>query len=234
MNLRRTDRRPLVIGHRGAAAVAPENTLAALEAAVAAQVDLVEFDISPGLRLGHSLDELPDEAISLDEALEYLADHGVGAHLDVKLPGYEHEVLDAIRRHGFAERAVVSTAFAVSARRFARLAPELPRAIGYPRDRLGVSNLSWPRPLQRAGATALRQAMPARVPILLGWARANTLSLHHALCSRAAVATAHRLGAPVLAWTVNDPAGVRRVAAAGVDGIVSDDPEMTVATLLAS
>jgi glycerophosphoryl diester phosphodiesterase len=234
MNLRRTDRRPLVIGHRGAAAVAPENTLAALEAAVAVQVDLVEFDISPGLRLGHSLDELPDEAISLDEALEYLADHGVGAHLDVKLPGYEHEVLDAIRRHGFAERAVVSTAFAVSARRFARLAPELPRAIGYPRDRLGVSNLSWPRPLQRAGATALRQAMPARVPILLGWARANTLSLHHALCSRAAVATAHRLGAPVLAWTVNDPAGVRRVAAAGVDGIVSDDPEMTVATLLAS
>ena len=41
------------------------------------------------------------------------------------------------------------------------------------------------------------------------------------------------LGAPVLAWTVNDPAGVRRMAAAGVDGIVSDDPEMTLATLLA-
>ena len=110
---------------------------------------------------------------------------------------------------------------------------ELPRAIGYPRDRLGVSKLHWPRPLQRAGATALRQVMPARVPVLLRWAHANTLSLHHTLCSRAAVATAHRLGAPVLAWTVNDPAGVRRVAAAGVDGIVSDDPEMTLATLLA-
>jgi glycerophosphoryl diester phosphodiesterase len=75
--------------------------------------------------------------------------------------------------------------------------------------------------------------MPARVPVLLRWSRANTLSLHHTLCSRAAVATAHRLGAPVLAWTVNDPAGVRRMTAAGVDGIVSDDPEMTVATLLA-
>jgi glycerophosphoryl diester phosphodiesterase len=75
--------------------------------------------------------------------------------------------------------------------------------------------------------------MPARVPLLLAWARANTLSLHHTLCSRAAVATAHRLGAPVLAWTVNDPAGVRRVTAAGVDGIVSDNPEMALATLLA-
>jgi glycerophosphoryl diester phosphodiesterase len=222
-----------VIGHRGAAAVAPENTFAALEAAIAARVDLVEFDITPGLRLGHSLDELPAKGLSLDDALEYLKGHGVGVHLDVKLPGYEDEVLAAIRRHGVGERAVVSTSFAVTVRRFARLAPDLPRGIGYPRDRLGVSNLSWPRPVQRAGAAALRQVMPARVPVLLRWSRANTLSLHHTLCSRAAVATAHRLGAPVLAWTVNDPAGVRRVTAAGVDGIVSDDPEMALATLLA-
>ena len=233
MNLRRAGERPLVIGHRGAAAVAPENTLAALEAAVAARVDLVEFDISPGLRLGHSPDELPSDALSLDDALEFLKVHGVGVHLDVKLPGYEEQVLEAIQRHGVAERAVLSTAFAATARRFARLAPELPRAIGYPRDRLGVSSLRWPKPLQRAGATALRQAMPLRVPLLLRWTRANTLALHHTLCSRAAVATAHRLGAPVLAWTVNEESGVRRVAAAGVDGIVSDDPEMTLATLLA-
>jgi len=233
MNLRRATGRPLVIGHRGAAAVAPENTLAALEAAVAARVDLVEFDIAPGLRLGHSLDELPPEEVSLDDALEFLKGHGVGLHLDVKLPGYEHDVLEAIRRHGVGERAVVSTSFAVTVRRFARLAPELPRAIGYPRDRLGVSNLNWPRPMQRAGAAALRQAMPVRVPVLLRWARANTLSLHQTLCSRAAVAIAHRLGAPVLAWTVNDPASVQRVTAAGVDGIVSDDPEMALATLLA-
>ena len=233
MKLERAEGRPLVIGHRGAAAVAPENTLAALAAAIAACVDLVEFDISPGLRLGHSLDELPNDAITLDDALEYLKVHGTGVHLDVKLPGYEEQVLDAIRRHDFFDRAVVSTAFAVTGRRFAHLAPELPRAIGYPRDRLGVSNLHWPRPLQRAGATALRQVMPVRVPVLLRWAHANTLSLHHTLCSRAAVSTAHRLGAPILAWTVNDPAGVRRVAEAGVDGIVSDDPEMTLATLLA-
>ena len=157
----------------------------------------------------------------------------VGVHLDVKLPGYEHDVLEAIRRHDVGERTVVSTSFAVTVRRFARLAPELPRAIGYPRDRLGVSNLSWPRPAQRAGAAALRQAMPVRIPALLRWARANTLCLHHTLCSRAAVAISHRLGAPVLAWTVNDPASVRRVTAAGVDGIVSDDPEMALATLLA-
>jgi len=233
LNLRRADGRPLVIGHRGAAAVAPENTLSALEAAVAAGADLVEFDISPGLQLGHSELEIPADAIDLDSALEFLREHRLGVHLDVKLPGYEANVVAALRRHGLEDRAVVSTAFAVTSRRLARLAPELPRAIGYPRDRYGVSRIAWPQRLTMAGAAALRLAMPARVPLLLRVGRANVLSLHHALCSRTAVATAHRLGAPVLAWTVNDPATVRRLAAIGVDGIVSDDPGMALATLLA-
>jgi glycerophosphoryl diester phosphodiesterase len=35
----------------------------------------------------------------------------------------------------------------------------------------------------------------------------------------------------VLAWTVNDPALVRRLAALGVDAIVTDDPAMAIATL---
>jgi len=234
VNLRREPGgRPLVIGHRGAAAVAPENTRASLEAAMAAGADVVEFDISPGLRLGHSEGEFPEDELSLDEALELLAAGSVGLQLDVKLPGYEAEVLEAIERHGVGERALISTAFAATSRRVAALAPGLPVVIGYPRDRLGVSNLRWPGPLQRTGAAALRSAMPARVPVLLRWARANTLSLHHTLCSRATVATAHRLGAPIFAWTVNDPESVRRVTAAGVDGIVSDDPEMALATLLA-
>jgi glycerophosphoryl diester phosphodiesterase len=223
-----------VIGHRGAAALAPENTFAALEAAVAAGADLVEFDISPGLRLGHSALETPADPIDLDAALAYLGEHRVGAHLDVKLPGYEADVVAAIRRHGLEDRAVVSTAFAVTSRRLATLAPGLPRAIGYPRDRLGVSRLAWPAGLTRVGAAALRQAMPLRVPVLLRVARANVLSLHHVLCSRAAVAAAHRLGAPVLAWTANDPGTVSRLAAIGVDAIVSDDPGMAlscVATL---
>jgi glycerophosphoryl diester phosphodiesterase len=154
-------------------------------------------------------------------------------HLDVKLPGYETEVVDALRRHGLEDRSVVSTAFAVSSRRVAALAPALPRAIGYPRDRLGVSRIPWPRTLTRAGATAVRLAMPLRVPLLLRHAHATVLSLHHVLCSHAAIAAAHRRGAPVLAWTVNDPETVLRLARIGVDGIVSDDPEMALATLLA-
>jgi len=231
VRLRRTDGPPLVIGHRGAAAVAPENTLAALQAAVDAGADLVEFDIGPDLRLAHSTREVPEEQVSLDTALEFLREHRLGVHLDVKLPGYESAVVDAIRRHGMEQRGLVSTAFAVTSRRLSRLAPALPRAIGYPRDRYGVSSLRWPQALTRTGAAALRQAMPVRIPLLLRIARADVLSLHQTLCSRAAVRAAHALGAPVLGWTANDPATVRRLADAGVDAIVSDDPGMALATL---
>jgi glycerophosphoryl diester phosphodiesterase len=231
VNLRRTGAAPLVIGHRGAAAVAPENTLAALQAAVEAGAQLVEFDVGPDLQLAHSHRELPVEPLSLDGALEFLRQHDLGVHLDAKLPGYEEELVAAVRRHGIEQRAVVSTTWAASSRRLARIAPELPRAIGYPRDRYGISRIRWPAGLTRPGTYALRRAMPVRVPVLLRVARANTLSLHHALCSRAAVRAAHALGAPVFAWTANDPEAVHRLAGMGVDAIVSDDPRMALEAL---
>jgi glycerophosphoryl diester phosphodiesterase len=236
VNLKREDGAPLVIGHRGAAAIAPENTLEALQAAVDAGADLVEFDVAPDLSLAHSLREAPSSQISLDTALEFLREHRLGIQLDVKLPGYEPAIVAAVRRHGIRDRAIVSTAYAVSSRRLQRLDPTLPRAIGYPRDRYGISGFRWPLPLTRLGALALRQAMPVRAPLLLRTARANILSLHHALCSRAAVRAAHAFGAPVFGWTANDPAAVARLARLGVDAIVSDDPGMvreTLATLLA-
>jgi glycerophosphoryl diester phosphodiesterase len=228
VNLRRGAGPPLVIGHRGAAAVAPENTLAALQIAVAVGADLVEFDIGPDLQLAHSHREAPADAISLDGALEFLRGHRIGVHLDLKLPGYEAEVVEHVRRHDFVGRALVSTAWAASSRSLARIAPEVPCAIGYPRDRYGISRAPWPAGLTRAGAAALRLAMPVRIPFLVGRARATVLSLHQTLCSRTAVAAAHRAGVPVLAWTANDEATVLRLAAAGVDGIVSDDPGMAV------
>jgi len=217
---------PLVIGHRGAAAVAPENTLAALEAAVAARADLVEFDVGPDLRLAHSPREVPREQVSLDDALDFLRAHEIGVHLDLKDVGYESEVLEAVRRHRLLERAVISTTWPSTTRSFARLAPELTRAIGYPRDRYGVSRLRWPERVTATAASTLRQAMPLRVPVLLHRAHANALALHYTLCSRASVAAAHRRGAPVLAWTANDPATVLQLSSLGVDAIVSDDPAM--------
>ena len=233
MNLLRDGGRPLVIGHRGAAAVAPENTLQSLEAAVSAGADLVEFDVGPDLLLAHSPREAPELQPTLDDALELLRGAGVGVHLDVKRPGYEEQIAIALRRHDVVARTVLSTAYPVTARRLRVLAPGARRAIGYPRDRYGVSRVRWPAAFTRGGAAALRAAMPARIRLLLAASRADVLALHHTLCSRSAVRLAHARGVPVLAWTANEPAAVQRLDDLGVDAVVSDDPEMALATLLA-
>ena len=230
MKLRRDDGRPLVVAHRGASAEAQENSREAFLAAVAAGADLVELDVTHGLVVAH---DAGAPGLHLFQVLELLAPHAIGIHVDLKQPGDEAAVLDALDRYGLHERALLSTAFPRVARMLSSLAPDVPRAIGYPRDRAGVARISWPAAVTRPGAAALRAAMPARIPLLLARTRATVLALHHTLCSPTAIAAAHRRGVPVFAWTVNDPELIRRLAARGVDAIVSDDPKRALATLSA-
>ncbi len=231
MILRQTSGRPLVIGHRGAASTAPENSLAALAAGIAAGADLVEFDVGPGLVLGHPGVEPRERPPTLDEALGFLSAHEVGIQIDLKVAGIEDEVAAAARRHAVEGRVVVSSTWARSLRRLAREAPQLSRAIGYPRDRYGAAGISWPGAVTRASASALRAVMPGRAPLLLAAASADVLSLHHALVSPPVVGGVHRRGSAVFAWTVNDPEGVERLARLGVDAIVTDAPEMALRVL---
>ena len=230
MNLHRGEERPLVVAHRGASAEAPENSREAFTAAVAAGADLVELDVTHGLVVAH---DAGAPGLHLFQVLELLAPHPIGVHVDLKQPGDEGAVLDALDRFGLRERALLSTAFPRVARVLASLAPDVPRAIGYPRDRIGVARFGWPGVVTRPGAAALRAAMPVRIPLLLGRTGAGVLALHHTLCSTAAVAAAHHRGVPVFAWTANEPGLIRRLAAAGVDAIVSDNPKMALATLSA-
>jgi glycerophosphoryl diester phosphodiesterase len=230
VNLRREDGRPLVVAHRGASAEAPENSREAFEAAVAAGADLVELDVTQGLVVAH---DAGSPGLHLLEVLELLAPHAIGVHVDLKQPGDEAAVLAALDRHGLRGRALLSTAFPHVARTLSTLAPDVPRAIGYPRDRVGLAGFGWPKAVTSPGAAALRAVMPARIPLLLARTRATVLALHHTLCSAASVAAAHRRGVPVFAWTANEPQLILRLAAWGVDGIVSDDPKQALATLSA-
>jgi len=229
MNLRR-DGRPLVVAHRGASAEAPENSREAFLGAVAAGADLVELDVTHGLVVAH---DAGAPGLHLFQALELLAPHPIGLHIDLKHPGDEAAVLDAIDRYAVRGRVLLSTAYPRVARALAALASDVPRAIGYPRDRAGVARIHWPAAVTHPAASALRAAMPLRIPLLLARTQASVLALHHTLCSRRAVTAAHRRGVPVYAWTVNDPDRIRFLAGLGVDAIVSDDPKQALATLQA-
>ena len=120
--------RPLVVAHRGASADAPENSREAFEAAVAAGADLVELDVTHGLVVAH---DAGAPGLHLFQALELLAPHSIGVHVDLKQPGDEPVVLDALDRYGLRERALLSTAFPHVARTLSSLAPDVPRAAAF-------------------------------------------------------------------------------------------------------
>jgi glycerophosphoryl diester phosphodiesterase len=228
VNLRSGDR-PLLIGHKGAAALEPENTLASLVRAVELGCDLVEFDvltIDGRLVLGHSPEELAAEPASLDDALELLGRSKAGIHVDLKWHGYEAAAVEAIRRHGLIDRALVSTCHVHSLRELAALEPALTRGLTYPYDRRGLSQRRALAPLTAAALVALRRTLPRRIHRLLARAHATVAVLYHGVVSPAAVDRAHQHGAAVLAWTVDGEQALARVLDAGVDGVVTNDPRI--------
>jgi glycerophosphoryl diester phosphodiesterase len=254
IQLRRPEGRFARVGHRGASALAPENTLRALELAVELGCDMLEFDVldlaDGTLVLAHSndlaemshgaargrvrsrdLEELrrvaPDLP-TLDEALAFCVDRlpGIGLQLDLKRRGIEAAVLDAVRRHSVLDRAWVSTFDARSLRRVAELEPELPRSYTLPRDRFAISKRGPLAPVVRGALGSIGASLPRRLPVLLARARAVAATLHHSIASRAAIDCAHELDAAVYVWTVDDPRLAERLVRDGVDGIITNDPRI--------
>ena len=257
--LERRGGRPLVIGHRGAAALAPENTLRSLRAALDAGVDLIEFDVlelkDGELVLAHSDDlaevshgvargtvrdrtlaglrEVAPELATLDEALAFFAGEGtgVGPHLDLKTPGAERKVADALDRFGLVERTLVSSFHAGSVRALSRIEPRVRTGISFPEDRLGISGRRGSGPVIRGGLRVLRPVTPALVRPLLARSGASVLALHHTLITEAVVRSAHTRQAAVIAWTIDDPSDLLRVERAGVDAVVVNDPALLASRL---
>ena len=232
MNLFRGDGPLLKIGHRGAARLAPPNTIAAVQAALEHGVDLVELDVwgNPDrtLVLGHSRKELGAEPVTLDDVFAFLAEKApdTGLVADVKGAGWEKELVEALRRHGLVERAVASTSDLGTHRALRRLEPGLARSRTYPRGRIFLGRRRTPIPVTGPVLHAMRLLLPFRVAGLVEDVQPAALTLKHDVVSRATVERCHELGVAVLVWTVNDRARLRRLDALGVDGVISDDPRI--------
>ena len=229
MELLRGDRDVVRIGHRGAAALAPENSLAAIEAAAAHGVDAVELDVVRGaggrLVLAHG-PAAPPDAPPLGEGLALAARLGVAVQLDVKRAGVEEGVVDALRHHGLLDRSFVSSFSLRTLRAFAALEAGLPRSLTYPEDRLGITGRRALGPAVRPGLAVMRALLPARLPRFLHAAGASAVTLNWAVVTPRATEVCHRAGVAVYVWTVNDPALAKTLVDSGIDGIITDDPRL--------
>jgi glycerophosphoryl diester phosphodiesterase len=228
MELLRGARGVVRVGHRGAAALAPENSLAAIEAAAACGADAVELDVQQGLAVAHG-PEVPAGAPRLDEALALVASLGLAVQLDVKVRGVESGVVEALRRHGLIERSFVSSFSLAILLAFATAEPRLPRAFTYPEDRLGVTGSRVLGPATRPALAALRGLLPRRLPRWLRAAGASAATLNWAVVSPEAIGVCHDRGVAVYVWTVNEPALAITLVESGIDGIITDDPRIVPA-----
>ncbi len=207
------------IGHGGASALAPANTLEAFDAALDVGVDMVEFDVRGWrgeLVLAHTVLHAGCIAsVPLRSALTHLASRrfdDVELNVDLKHPGCEVTLLDALAHAGLLERALISSQ--VSGVIDAIRARE-------PRARVGIS-------VGGRMARLSRRWSDWREQIVVGLLdrRWDAVMAQHRLVSEALVAQVAAASGRLYAWTVNDRGAIEALRLQGVDGIVTSDPRL--------
>jgi glycerophosphoryl diester phosphodiesterase len=229
--------RPLRVGHKGAALLAPGNTLAAFRAAVTAGVDMIEFDVlsehrdgSGRLLLAHDYESLHDGSpLTLEQGLAHLADEefaGVQLDVDVKIPGYGPRVVAALRDAGLIERSLVSSMFPEDLDAMRALEPRLCVGWSVPRVRRDYTTDMLTAIPALAILTGYRALLPRRVRGALRAGRFDAIMAHWRLVTPALLRAVADGGGELYVWTVDDAAQIARLSGMGVDGIITNDPRL--------
>ena len=233
---------PLVLAHRGARTVAPENTIEAFTVALAQGADGVELDVhrtadgglvvhhdadAPGLGVLAELDlaEIRGSRPEIPTLVEVLDScRGALVNVEVKnMPGdadYDDShvvarlVVELLESRGFEDDVLVSSFNLASIDRVRELAPTVPTGL---LSMFGVDPFDALELCVARGHGALHPF----------------IGILPAGAATAVAGRAHDLGLRVNVWTVNDGDEIARLAAAGIDGIMTDVPDLARASLAA-
>jgi glycerophosphoryl diester phosphodiesterase len=221
------------VGHKGADGIVAGNTLASFDAALAAGVDMIEFDViaahpagTGDLFVAHDHAALRrGGAPTLEQALAHLwseAFSGVALQVDLKRQGYERRVVEQLRAAGTLERYFVSSASWESNQRVRAVEPAL--------------RVGWtvPDPLEISATFLLSQTLgrihramlPGLAAARIKDGRVDALVPQWRLVTPALVQAVADVGGEIYAWTVDDAADIRRLADMGVTGVITNDPRL--------
>ena len=220
------------VGHKGADALAPGNTLASFDAALAAGVDMIEFDVldardgSEELYVAHDYGALdPRHSPTLAQALAHLGSAPFGAirlQLDLKRRGCEERVLAALEASGTRGRAFISTGLWSVLERLRGLAPDL--SLGWTVPEIpGVVGTPLLTPTL---GRLYRNILPGRAAARIGAGAVDALVPHWSMVTRELVEAVRGAGGELYAWTVDDRAEIARLAALGATGVITNDPRL--------
>lgn len=226
------------VGHKGAALLAPGNTLASFDAALAVGIDMIEFDViserpdgSGALLVAHDHEAIrhTQRPLALAEALEHLARPEfaeVQLDVDVKLRGYASGVVTALREAGLSERSLISCTYAEELDLVKRSAPEIRVGWSVPRARRDYTSHALTALPALVLLAAGRALLPARARVALQAGRFDAIMAYRRLVSAALVRAVHEGGGELYAWTVDDADEIERLARLGVDGVITNDPRL--------
>jgi glycerophosphoryl diester phosphodiesterase len=246
-------RLPLIIGHRGARAHAPENTHASFELAFIWKADGIEFDV----RLAR--DGVPVvihdasllRTVQLERRVEefdstILTQFYAGAWFNEKNPdraieGFEWETIptlaEVLEKYG-SHHLYVEMKCEEPSRR-----AELARAVvGLIREQ-GLGERLVVKSFEHDSLVEVKRLAPEiRTAALFGRSRphplvpaakiiaeaeacgADEISLHRSLLRKSTVKAAQRRGFEVVVWTVNSPFWLRRAVAMSLRAVITDNP----------
>jgi glycerophosphoryl diester phosphodiesterase len=229
--------RPLRVGHKGAAKIEPGNTLASFDAALRHGAETIELDVlsersdgSGRLLVAHDYEDIAERSpLSFEQALAHLSGErfaGVGFDVDVKIPGYEQRVVQALREHGLIERSLLSTMFGDSLARVRELEPSLRLGWSVPRVKRDYTTHLLTAIPALAILTGYRAMLPSRARSGLRAGRFDAVMAHWRVVTPALVRAVHEGGGELYVWTVDDAARIAKLSALGVDAIITNDPRL--------
>jgi glycerophosphoryl diester phosphodiesterase len=247
--------RPLVFAHRGGSRLAPENTMAAFDRAAAEGVDGFELDVRLSrdaevvvchdARLDRTCDArgaVADlsaaELARVDAGFRFVADDGTrpfrGRGLGVPML---RDVLARYPRHPLiVEMKEDTAAMAEATVSVLRETGALGRVC---LGSFGEKVLRHARRLAPEAATGGSRGEVLQAMVCAWWGRLPLLRGYRALqvperrgrwrvVTPRFVRAAHRSGVPVQVWVVDDEEDMRRLLGWGVDGLITDRPDVAV------
>jgi glycerophosphoryl diester phosphodiesterase len=223
------------VGHKGADLIAPGNTVASFDAALQAGVDMIEFDVlisrdGQRLLLAHDYRDAERRvAHTLEEGLSHLASErfaGVELDVDLKLPGYELGVLEALRSHGLLDRALISSQYRSSLAAIRSAEPSVRLGWSVPklrRDPFRSRALTAPA---LAALHFARLVLPTQAARAIRAGTCDALMVQWRLVTGRLVRAVEEAGGELYVWTVDELPQLRHFEALGVTGVITNDPRL--------
>jgi len=221
------------VGHKGADHVAPGNTFESFQAALDLHVDMIEFDVlrlrDGRLVLAHDYEDAERRTPpTLEEGLDHFAHDAyadVELDVDLKLPGYEREVVEGIVERGLADRVLISSQYPESLERIGELAPQIRRGWSVPKVRRDYTRSAL-APVAYAWAQVIKRRLPGQAARLIASGGAEALMSHVILVSPRLVEAVRDAGGQLYVWTVDDARKIAWLESIGVDGVITNDPRL--------